>query len=190
MNALWATCLCVAGAALGSDDMYADDAVSFLQTSRHMDNYSHPVWISECRSIFLDVGSNQGVQVRKFYEAEKYPAALMLDSLDTIFGLPAERRAPASESGLCVLGFEPNPDHYDKLQAIEDAYQAKGWHAHFYRVAVWKSEGTMSFQVDGDPEHKDWAAKLRTDTSESAEGKSVFEVRTIDFADFISTLPA
>merc|ERR1719223_2219817 len=102
----------------------------FLGTSATSDvgaSYGHPSWLSSCRHIFLDVGSNRGVQVRKFFEPHKYPKAKLPKEFDAAFGAPPLRTAPAESSGLCVLGLEPNPEHMERLKAIESAYEGRGW---------------------------------------------------------------
>merc|ERR1719183_3438835 len=83
-------------------------------------DYGHPDWLSSCKRVFVDLGSNIGVNVRKLYEPEKYHGAKLLPELEKAFGSAADRRKP--ESGLCALGFEPNPEHQGRLAKIEDAY--------------------------------------------------------------------
>jgi len=157
--------------------------------------FSHPAWLSSCTSIFLDVGSNMGVQVRKLFEPELYPDALFLKEFDTAFGSAAKRRAPATQSGLCALGLEPNPEHTDRLQAIERAYKKRGWHAHFYPFAAWASEGQMGFNMTGRRNNAEDGTNLDAHLdAKSAEqdvtSVSDFTVRTIDLAAFVSSLPA
>lgn len=178
----------VSAAQLGSP--YAE--LNLAQT-RHP--FAHPAWLSKCTSIFLDVGSNMGVQVRKLFEPELYPDAPFLREFDASFGSAAERRAPAKESGLCALGLEPNPEHMERLQAIETAYKKRGWHAHFYPFAAWNSEGHMGFNMTGRRDNAEDGTNLDAHLdakSAGSDGSTVsdFNVRTIDLAAFVSTLPA
>jgi len=155
-------------------------------------DYGHPSWLSECKSIYLDVGSNIGVQVRKFYEAEKYPNATILPLFDKIFGPPTTRRLHADESGLCVLGFEPNPIHLHRLQQMETAYEKHGWHVHFYPFAVWREDEVLPFNITEDPKHSDWgAAVLGRYQSLLQEHTSwrVHKAQGIDFSTFLASLP-
>ena len=60
-----------------------------------------------CQHVYLDVGSNIGVQVRKLYQPELFPNASVLEVFDGAFGRMANRNL----SQLCAVGFEPNPKH-------------------------------------------------------------------------------
>eukprot|EP00928_Gymnodinium_smaydae_P079367 TRINITY_DN6331_c0_g3_i2.p1 TRINITY_DN6331_c0_g3~~TRINITY_DN6331_c0_g3_i2.p1 ORF type:complete len:275 (+),score=39.44 TRINITY_DN6331_c0_g3_i2:112-936(+) len=124
--------------------------------------YEHPTWLKQCKSIYLDVGSNIGVQVQKLYEPERFPGALVLPLFDSKFGGAAERRTVAARSGLCALGFEPNPDHHEGLKMLEDDYQRKGYLVHFYPYAVSGSDGKATFVVDDAAKHQNWNAHMAT----------------------------
>jgi len=76
----------------------------------------------------------------------------LLPHFDKYFGEPAWRRTPAGKSGVCALGFEPNDEHTERLEAIEKAYNEKGWHVHFYPFAAWSGEGKMALNKTADDE--------------------------------------
>merc|ERR1719446_1743977 len=61
-------------------------------TNGFVQDYEHPDWMKSCKQIFVDLGSNIGVNVRKLYEPEKYHGAKLLPELEKAFGLAAERR--------------------------------------------------------------------------------------------------
>ena len=42
--------------------------------------------VDGCYHVYLDVGSNIGIQVRKLFEPEKYPGAKVLPIYDAVFG--------------------------------------------------------------------------------------------------------
>jgi len=175
----------------GMEPAEPDDLI--LAQSQHP--FGHPAWLSKCTSIFLDVGSNMGVQVRKLFEPELYPDAPFIQEFDDSFGSAAERRAPATESGLCALGLEPNPEHLDRLRAIETAYKSRGWHAHFYPFAAWGSEGQMGFNMTGRRNNAEDGTNLDAHLDAKSAGfddpaVSDFTVRTIDLAAFVASLPA
>mmetsp|Transcript_37571 Transcript_37571/g.59436 ORF Transcript_37571/g.59436 Transcript_37571/m.59436 type:complete len:289 (-) Transcript_37571:118-984(-) len=147
-----------------------------------------PAWVSSCKYIYLDLGSSIGVQIRKLYEPRKYPQATVTPVFDQYFGYEGQRRLPATQNGMCALGFEPNPMHYSRLEQLEAAYMAKGWHVHFFKAAVWSSAGSMTFTgVGNDPGHRDWGAKLRVPLSLNNYD---VEVPTVDIAAFVQSLPA
>jgi len=154
-------------------------------------DYAHPEWLNSCKSIFLDLGSNIGVNVRKLYESEKYQGAKLLPELEKAFGSPKSRRAP--DSGLCALGFEPNPKHKDRLDKIEQAYIKKGFKVHFYPYAAWRSDGFMAFNTTGKREvsgddKKSEGAHLSMRSVQWPGARDIM-VRTVDMSEFVKTLP-
>jgi FkbM family methyltransferase len=130
----------------------------------------------------LDVGSNKGVQIRKIFEPELYPDSLVLPIFTKAFGTPTERCQPATDTGICVLGLEPNPQHQDRLKQIAAAYQNYGWRVHFYFMAASTKDGQVSFTGNGGG--ADIAAHLTLLQWEDVP------VRAIDLASFIQSLPA
>ena len=110
----------------------------------------------QCHSVFLDVGSNVGVQVRKLYEPELYSGRdPQLPELAKRWGVydeptPAERAAgivkgavfwnfssavlpifqeyfgAAPRCGVCAVGVEPNPRHSARHKEVQAALQAAG----------------------------------------------------------------
>lgn len=149
--------------------------------------YGHPAWLQNCAVIYLDVGSNIGVQVRKLFEAERYPGAPVLQLFNDVFGAPEDRSLPSTSTGLCALGLEPNPAHREHLQSLQDNYTAKGWNVHFYPYAAWKDEGKMMFDEAIQPSTEDWGAKLSSSKPNSTA--PYVSVRTVNLADFAKSLP-
>ncbi|CAE8589038.1 unnamed protein product, partial [Polarella glacialis] len=153
--------------------------------------YEHPAWLQACKTIYLDVGSNIGVMVRKLYEPESYPEATALPLFSSRFGSPNLRGLPSNVSGICALGFEPNPHRTSHLAELASNYSSKGWHVHFYPFAAWSGEGTMQFNVQNKPERADWGAKLVDKSTElSSTVEDLVSVRSIDLAAFVKSLPA
>ena len=75
-----------------------------------------------CAHVYLDLGSNIGVHVRKLFEPEKYPKSSMLPIFQQYFGSAEERRKT-----VCAVSIEANPLHLPKLKAVAEAYMAMGW---------------------------------------------------------------
>ena len=71
-----------------------------------------------CSHVYLDVGTNIGVQIRKLFEPEKYEGSPMIDVFARWF--PANVR-----DRVCVVGFEPNPEHAARLDFLEWCYVDK-----------------------------------------------------------------
>lgn len=77
------------------------------------DNKTNP--LDGCLHVYLDVGSNVGIQVRKLFEPELYPKALVLQKFNDFFGDAKLRKTP---NVVCSVGFEPNPNHSKKLKGL------------------------------------------------------------------------
>ena len=80
--------------------------------------YEGLLWLSQCTDIYMDLGSNIGVKIRKLFEPERYTVEderqkPVMDLCNEKFGLPDMRK---KNPGLCALGFEPNPVHYQRFK--------------------------------------------------------------------------
>ena len=78
-----------------------------------------------CFHVYVDVGSNIGVQVRKLYQPELYPGAEVLPVFDNSFGNIYQRRnlsnklCPSDDCNyICAVGFEPNSHHTEYLKGM------------------------------------------------------------------------
>ena len=90
-------------------------------------------FLDGCHHVYLDVGSNIGVQIRKLFEPERYPGAPIHSIFNQNFGTINERKSSHSghESFLCAIGFEPNPRHAEYLKQIQKSYDECGWKVKF-----------------------------------------------------------
>ena len=89
------------------------------------------------RGIYLDVGSNIGVQVRKLYEPAKYEGAGVLPIFEQAFG-------PSRRCRVCAIGFEPNPRHSARLNLVEHHLNRAGLRVMFFRAAAGAVDGEIS----------------------------------------------
>lgn len=135
------------------------------QNATHQsDDASSGVWLQikrlirdfRCHSIFLDVGSNVGVQIRKLFEPSLYAgkdphmpwlakvfdlrreptdaerdAGIVTGSLfwnTTALVLPVFDKyfGPAPRCGVCAIGIEPNPKHTARHAEMQAALRAAG----------------------------------------------------------------
>lgn len=128
--------------------------------SRSPRGFQHPSWLSQCKSVYLDVGSNIGVQVMKLFEPEWFPGADILGLFEEKFGHPKDRREKGERSGICALGFEPNPIHRAQLDKVQRDYQKKGWYVHFYPFAVGGTDSIVNFTVTESSRYEDWGARV------------------------------
>ena len=90
-------------------------------------------FLDGCHHVYLDVGSNIGVQIRKLFEPERYPDAPIHSYFNQNFGTIEKRKSshPGPASFLCAIGFEPNPRHVEYLKQIEKSYNECGWKVKF-----------------------------------------------------------
>ena len=121
------------------------NSTRYIDTVKIINSYQYPQWLSKCSDIYLDIGSNIGIQVKKFYEPEIYlnrptnrgkrnTLIKVLNLYTKLYGPPAERMKKHSK--LCVCGFEPNPKHKKVLKEIEKNYTTRGWNVHFFPFAI------------------------------------------------------
>lgn len=106
-----------------------------------------PSAADECHHIYLDFGSNVGIQIRKLFQPELYPAQgeSILPVFERYFG-PAELR----RSNVCAFGAEPNPAHIPRLVALQNAYNKQGWRSKIYtRTGVGEAEGWLAVTTEG-----------------------------------------
>ena len=133
---------------------------------------------AECKQVYLDVGSNIGVQVRKLFEPQLYPGAPVLALFDAYFGTDRSGR-------VCAIGIEMNPVHTARLKRLEDHYRTVcGYTVRFLTETAASSQdlNNLTFWTDRtDAENHEWGASLmpRTELTES------HAVRTLDLARFI-----
>ena len=67
-------------------------------------------FLDGCRHVFLDMGTNTGVQIRKLYEPHLFPNASVLPIFDKFFGPIGERLWRGSEPKYFWL-FQGPPEH-------------------------------------------------------------------------------
>lgn len=109
-----------------------------------------------CRHVYVDLGTNVGIQIRKLYEPHLYPKAAAVAIFDKYFG-PVEQR----RTDVCTFGFEPNPRHTSRLQALERAYRQRHWDVTIFTgTAVGTKDGVVYFQSDHDEANNEWGSRV------------------------------
>jgi len=93
-----------------------------------------------CDSVYLDIGSNIGVQVRKLHEPHKYPGSPVLPIFLRTFGPPPRCRT-------CALGVEPNLRSHVKLSAVEGNLTRAGVGVHFFEAAAGDAAGMTTLHL-------------------------------------------
>ena len=75
-----------------------------------------------CLHIFMDLGSNRGLQIRKLYEPHTFPLAPILPLYEKYFGKPEDRNLQE----ICSVSFEPNSAHASHLRKLSESYATCG----------------------------------------------------------------
>lgn len=118
--------------------------------------YLHNDIIGPCSTVYLDVGSNRGVTVRKLYEPDLYPNALMHRFFDVAFG-PVDGRRTGS---VCAYMVEPNPKHSSRLTEIAACYTKQGWPTKYLHRGISNFDGTTKIRTLDGSQEEDWGAHL------------------------------
>ena len=139
-----------------------------------------PPWLPECEDIYMDLGSNIGVMVRKLFEPERYPGSKITNLFYKTFNHLART---GSKPGLCALGFEPNPKQYRRLQDLERNYTKRGWNAHFFPFAISDQDEMVTFFTEGDSLNEDIGASVFG--GQTRKRMTPYSVKSIRFASFI-----
>ena len=97
----------------------------------------------KCQHVYLDIGTNIGVQIRKLYQPEGYPNAPILPFFNKSFGDVRTRHK------VCSVGFEASRVHTDRLIKLQQAYQDAGYPCViFTNTAVGTYNGIVEFFHD------------------------------------------
>jgi hypothetical protein len=97
-----------------------------------------------CDHLYLDIGTNTGVQLRKLYQPESFPNAPVLPLFNEEFGDTSRRNR------VCAIGFEPNPNQNSHLDNLQSIYRRAGFPVViFTETAVSIVKGVSKFYFNG-----------------------------------------
>ncbi|UJR29995.1 hypothetical protein I4U23_017542 [Adineta vaga] len=71
-------------------------------------------FLDGCRYVYIDMGTNIGIQIRKLYQPDLYPDAAVVPLFKEMFGNYSDE--------VCSVGFEANPLHTSYLEEFENFY--------------------------------------------------------------------
>lgn len=97
--------------------------------------------LDDCYHVYLDMGTNTGVQIRKLYQPHLFgkkdnlstrelPEPKVAPIFNKFFGPPANRHM------VCAVGWEPNWEHTSSLTKLQESFNACGW-----RVKIFTETG-------------------------------------------------
>ena len=128
-----------------------------LPLQRGFSSLEHLLESFHCRDIYMDVGTNIGVQIRKVYEPHYYQGANMIRHFDSLFG-------PKPRCGVCTIGLEPNPRHAARLDSLTKHLQDAGAGVLVLRGAALDKNSSIELQIDSDNSRWDLAASVYSPT--------------------------
>ena len=142
-----------------------------------------------CKHVYLDVGTNVGVQLRKLYEPAKYPKAVNTHST---FAKYFEADRPC---GVCAIGIEPNPHHKHKLSQLQLRYRAAGAGILILHAAASDADGVAKLALGHETKKDPWE-DLGASASEAWAGlkrvgnpkQLTVPVRAVDLSRIIHTI--
>lgn len=130
-----------------------------------------------CHHVYIDLGTNVGVQIRKLYEPSLFPGAPILPIFDAYFGT-------GNRSDACAFGFEPNPRHKTALDVVEARYAQPDRSVSVERAAVGCADGIGRFIPDTRPDARDnaeWGAAVAA-LPPGVRAPGAVAVRIVDIA--------
>ncbi|KAH3799449.1 uncharacterized protein LOC127839841 [Dreissena polymorpha] len=135
-----------------------------------------------CRYVYLDLGSNKGVQIRKLYEPWLYPNGKILPFYDKIFG----KIRHYSRRDVCTFGFEANPRHMKRLKYIEKRYRSYNINVTFFNNAV-SNISSESVTIYSDTNFDiDWGSGIQSSLIDNKANMTMYTVQTIDIVQFFA----
>lgn len=93
-----------------------------------------------CKQLYIDLGSNTGVQLLKLFEPQRFAGATLVRSFSRVFD-----RA----SRVCAIGFEPNPRHAKRLQKLATILATQGHRVTIVTAAVGLTNNSVPLAVHG-----------------------------------------
>jgi len=136
-----------------------------------------------CRHVYLDMGTNTGIQIRKLYEPSLFPDAYVFPVFDKYFGPPTTR----DRQSICSVGWEPNPEFTEDLTKLENSYKKCGWKVLIHKEMGVDTKNSVSrfSRIDGQA-----AALAGRFISENEMFDDAVEIKSMWLAEFINKVVA
>jgi hypothetical protein len=126
-----------------------------------------------CQYVYIDLGTNIGVQIRKLYEPHLYPNSSVLPLFQEIFGNHSNE--------VCSVGFEANPVHDRYLKEFENYCLQRNWRVKiFTSTAVSINEGNVTFYRDRNDENQ-WGTNIDARSLRTTENITVPSVDIVSW---------
>jgi len=110
---------------------------------------------NRCQHLYLDMGTNIGVQPRKLVEPSCYPSSQGV--FKSVFG-----QAVIETKGVCIIGFEPNHNHRQRLEAVQKRLRNQGAVIRIFTgVAIGDADAyNVSFYSDHSYRRHEWGSGI------------------------------
>ena len=143
---------------------------------------AHDGLADDCFNVYLDFGSNVGIQVRKIYEPQLFPHGKVLRFFDSYLGPAAARREET-----CAFGFEINPFHTSRLLMLQAAYIERGWRTRFFtETGIGLNDSTLVFRSDDNAQRDNLYAGSRLVVGRG--GTDDVQIPVVSIARFVRTI--
>lgn len=152
---------------------------SLLRRNSNATVNSRTTLLDHCQYIYIDMGTNIGVQIRKLYEPHLYPEASVLPLFREVFGNHTHE--------VCSIGFEANPLHSSYLKEFEAYCLKRQWRVKIFTstaVSIVNSNLTL-YTEPGNEKNNQWGASLE---QISYIGKSNVTVPSIDIISWFQSV--
>ncbi|CAF1043650.1 unnamed protein product [Rotaria sp. Silwood1] len=128
--------------------------IYFKKSNSQYTRISQQDLLDGCRYVYIDLGTNIGIQIRKLYEPHLYPNAHVLPLFKQIF--------ENHSNEVCSVGFEANPLHENYLKEFENYCLKHNWRVKiFTSTAVSIIEKNLTFYIEpGNEANNQWGASL------------------------------
>jgi hypothetical protein len=143
----------------------------------------------KCNHVYLDMGTNVGIQIRKLYQPLAYTQSHIWPPIwNSYFG--KYDTITNNRSNVCTFGFEPNPLHNNILMKTEAFYQKHGFNVIIFReTAISTTHGNATFIRDfsSDPKNLEFGGTMFDygQGNSTQIKQSSYDVLTLDISKFL-----
>jgi FkbM family methyltransferase len=143
----------------------------------------------KCEHIYLDIGSNIGIQIRKLFQPDEYSFGWNMTDIDLLYNNTLnifQYSFGTDRHYVCAFGFEPNPAHKATLVNLENKYNSANYSTvMFTTTAAGTKNGNMTLYLSKNDKLGQSASLLKQEGWNEAE-VITYDVGVIDISDFIS----
>jgi FkbM family methyltransferase len=142
---------------LSREDGTAADFSPLLQRFNRFPEFDLPFSLQGCRHVYLDLGTNQGRQLRKLFLGLA-PESMWAKKFNEHFGSNMTERRRT----VCAIGAEPDRNHKAQLDALEQQLTTLGVRVRIIRNPVWVNNDVLTFNSIYDPNNTHDSSTLST----------------------------